>query len=148
DFIGICYLQWGVTDLVRLAISRFRLFAQILDARGQPWLLDRFERGSGDPREMLESFLPETVTNFHGDSEPALQYLVRHTQLLPRQFLTVLNTLFRGTGRLDRLAKDGRLIEPEVRRAIAASGPDLVGEVFNAHQKTYRPAGPVLDKLL
>jgi hypothetical protein len=47
-----------------------------------------------DARRLLDRALPEVVTNGYGGQEDTIAYLVRHTQLLPRHLITLMNCVW------------------------------------------------------
>ncbi len=53
---------------------------------------DAYARMRADaPLELFNEFFPDTVVNQIGFEEPTIAYILRHTQLLPRQLLLILN---------------------------------------------------------
>ncbi len=48
-----------------------------------------------DARAVLSAVLPATVVNMFGSKEDTLAYVMRHTQLLPRHMLRILNGIMR-----------------------------------------------------
>ncbi|MFM9110595.1 MAG: hypothetical protein ACKOPN_08430, partial [Prochlorococcaceae cyanobacterium] len=46
------------------------------------------------PQDFLRQFLPDHVVNGIGHPEDSLAYILRHTQLMPRQLLLILNSIF------------------------------------------------------
>jgi len=50
-----------------------------------------------DALVLFSKVLPEKITNQAGFQEETMSYILRHTQLLPRHFLMLLNSIFKGT---------------------------------------------------
>ncbi len=50
----------------------------------------------GDALALFNRVLPEKITNQAGFQEETMSYILRHTQLLPRHFLMLLNSIFKG----------------------------------------------------
>jgi hypothetical protein len=50
--------------------------------------------GYDDARHLIDVVLPARVTNSYGGEEATIAYLLRHTQLLPRHLITILNCVW------------------------------------------------------
>ena len=87
-------IYWTADELLRLAGRRYRLFMQIHHPR-QLEDLDR-KAASGGNRDvaLLRAALPKTVVGGLGVEEDTVAYLLRHTQLLPRHLIQILNSVF------------------------------------------------------
>lgn len=85
-------LHWTSGELIRLAAIRFREFVRIHAPRSIWEKVQHLNLSdTQDLDEFMHSFFPRTVTNGLGREEYTLRYILRHTQLLPRQFITYLN---------------------------------------------------------
>jgi hypothetical protein len=67
-----------------------------------------------DAMALFHAVLPKTIRNQAGFEEETISYILRHTQLLPRHFLMLLNSIFRsgaGTQSLNPFPiKEARII--------------------------------------
>jgi hypothetical protein len=87
-------LQWRNHDLMHVAAIRYRKF---LELNAPASVFQQIEHFDLDITENLNKFfltiLPKTIVNGVGVEEYTLRYLFRHTQMLPRQFLAILNEI-------------------------------------------------------
>ncbi|MBR0949269.1 P-loop ATPase, Sll1717 family [Bradyrhizobium canariense] len=87
------FLHWNAAELMHLAAQRLKLFLALHD----PDEYDLVRDMKIAERNILKAFwlryLPETITNSVGGKEDTFNYILRHTQLLPRQLLTILNNI-------------------------------------------------------
>lgn len=88
-------LEWGTADLVMIGAQRLMYFLGLyypdLISGRSPF--DRLNRASAF--DLFKKVLPEKITNQNDVEEVAISYILRHTQLLPRHFLMLLNSIFR-----------------------------------------------------
>ena len=91
DFHKKQFLHWNAAELMHLASQRLLLFLA-LHAPDEYEVVKDWKLAE---RKILKEFwlryLPETITNSLGGQEDTFTYILRHTQLLPRQLLTILN---------------------------------------------------------
>jgi hypothetical protein len=89
-------IHWTAGELLKLAGTRLRLFLgghhpDALEA------LERRARRLDEPQPdvaLLRAVLPPLVHNGLGIAEDPVAYLLRHTQLLPRHLIAILNRVF------------------------------------------------------
>jgi hypothetical protein len=149
DFNGICYIQWHTSELLQVVDSRLDILATVLADDGDDALRRRLQTlTSLTPRDRVCGLLPETVHNLAGSEEETLPYLYRHTQLLPRQLLKLLSSLFRGRDRIERLSRTGRALESDILGAVLRTEAELVTEVLTAHKATFQSGRQILDDLV
>ena len=101
-------------------------------------------------KEFWKKIFPDKIKNGRGKSERALVYLLRHTQLLPRQLLDYLNKTI-------NLAMEGgqtdftKIDVLYLKRAIEDAEYETSAEVIDAYSYSYPEAneifGTVLQKL-
>jgi hypothetical protein len=95
DFHQNQYLYWTPTELMHLAATRLRVFFQLHDSESFDLVKDQRLSERSILRKFWNRFLPNQITNSLGTTEETFAYILRHTQLLPRQLLTVLNSIAR-----------------------------------------------------
>ncbi len=87
-------LEWGTADLVLIGAQRLMYFLGLYYPdmiRGKS-PFDRLNRAGAF--ELFKKVLPEKITNQNDVEEVAISYILRHTQLLPRHLLMLLNSIF------------------------------------------------------
>jgi len=138
DLSNRLVLQWKWHDLAEACDRRMRTYISIHHSsllEGRPYGRGRF----------VGSFLPEHVTTRTRRIEETVPYLLRHTQLLPRQVLYVFNECIK------RAVKDtgGPFATPvHVVDAVAEVEATLCPEVFRAHSFRYPCAKEVVSGLV
>lgn len=93
DFGSVDYLRWSAVSLLQAAAHRYRLFLEVHDPHTADRVAEIDIRNHSDILTFWRSFLPNPVTNLLGFEEDPLAYIVRHTQLLPRQLILYMNEL-------------------------------------------------------
>lgn len=95
DFRRSLKLQWTARELILIGAQRLEFYLALYHDEFYKKLcpLGITKRNSG--LELFQTVLPEKITNIYGHQEDTLSYILRHTQLLPRHFLMLLNSIFR-----------------------------------------------------
>lgn len=98
DFRRALKLQWTASELVLIGAQRLMYYLALyypgfLQGIPQPDLTKR-----SDALMLFNKVLPEKIINQAGFQEETMSYILRHTQLLPRHFLMLLNSIFKGAG--------------------------------------------------
>jgi hypothetical protein len=96
DFRRALKIQWTASELVQIGAQRLMYYLALyypdfLKGMPQPDLSKR-----ADALMLFNKVLPEKITNQAGFQEETMSYILRHTQLLPRHFLMLLNSIFKG----------------------------------------------------
>jgi hypothetical protein len=96
DFRRALKLQWTATELVLIGAQRlmYYLILYYPDFLRSISPVDLTKRA--DALRLFSKVLPEKITNQSGFQEETMSYILRHTQLLPRHFLMLLNSIFKG----------------------------------------------------
>lgn len=94
DFVNAMALHWLPIELMTLAAWRYLVYLRLY----APENLDKFSEldlGSReDIHKILNSFLPVESINSAGKKEYTLAYILRHSQLLPRHIIGIMNAIF------------------------------------------------------
>ncbi len=126
------HLRWSAPQLLRLISWRFWRYL----------LLRRpFYRNTGmnvrwsDPRDVYRTvwcrhFTP-VVTGGHG-TENSLQYLLRHTQMLPRQLIYICNAIAARAG-----GREETFLESDILEGVNDAVDFLISDVINAYSATF-----------
>ncbi|HKE75371.1 MAG TPA: hypothetical protein VKB57_17240 [Acidimicrobiales bacterium] len=136
DFHSTVIAHWSSRELITLVGTRLAIYCHL----HQPDLLEELELPE-DPAEMsyvegrqlIDAVLPAEVINAFGGREDAVAFLLRHTQLLPRHLIALLNQVFeahavdpRAPFPVSRLAVLEGVRRPS-RRSSATSSPPTAG---------------------
>lgn len=96
DFQQRLTIRWSAAELIVIAGNRLRTFLDLHFKRaperlGLPTKHDPRDRFAAE--KTLRAVLPERVTNGLGFHEDPVAYLLRHTQLLPRHLIQLMNRI-------------------------------------------------------
>lgn len=134
DFSRNLLLQWLPSEIFGVIAWRYQLYNRIYDVKKYNKLKENgFDRAGS--LKTISELLPNRLINGIGIEEPVITYLMRHTQLLPRQVVLILNTIFSHD-------EDGgvslNLVSGEnIVRSITSVESTLCEEVFTAYQHKY-----------
>ncbi|GII02060.1 P-loop ATPase, Sll1717 family [Planobispora takensis] len=139
DFSGRVVLRWHWQDLLSAVGRRLRMFLE----RCYPEHVK--DVGVEDHEGLLARVLPPEVRTPAGIKEDTIGYVLRHSQLLPRQVLYMFNEAMHRT----LVATDSPVIRgTDIVSAVAEAEGTLCPEVFSAHQFRYPQAHDVARRLI
>lgn len=135
DLVNVDQLSWVPTELEQIAAHRFRLFLELYDSDYAIELSDLDLNKRHIVHSFWRRFFPVAHKNAYGVNEDPMTYVLRHTQLLPRQFLMILQQIIvkscRATGGY-REFKTAAISE-----AIDAMEPRIAAEILGAFSHIY-----------
>ncbi|HMB24315.1 MAG TPA: hypothetical protein VKP08_15835, partial [Anaerolineales bacterium] len=139
DFRRALKIQWTATELVLIGAQRLMYYLAIYHPAFVRTLdpLDLTKRS--DALTLFSKVLPEKITNQSGFQEETMSYILRHTQLLPRHFLMLLNSIFRGLAS----GSDAKLFpisEDKIINGVRKVEEFIVSEIFVAFKLIYPTA--------
>jgi hypothetical protein len=143
-----CYLtlHWTASELLKLAGTRLRLYLETHHP-------DRLERLTVRARRLdepepdtalLRAALPRLVKNGLGIDEDPVAYLLRHTQLLPRHLIAILNRVFIASSSPPDV---GLVSAGDVVAGTRAAEQLIVQSIFTAFRGTFPEAKAALRGL-
>jgi hypothetical protein len=144
DFRRALKLQWTASELVLIGAQRLMYYLALYYPgflRGMS-PLDLTKRA--DALLLFSKVFPEKITNQAGFQEETMSYILRHTQLLPRHFLMLLNSIFKGYGAV-RGATPFPIPEEKIVNGIRRVEEFIVSEIFVAF-KLIHPTAEVTCK--
>ncbi len=139
DFRRALKLQWTAGELMLLGGQRLMYYLGIFYEDLLKSLLPLDFSKRSDAVKIFRAVLPEKIVNQVGYSEDTISYILRHTQLLPRHFLMLLNSILKahnGTRDLTPFPISGARIVEGVRQVEEF----MVSEIFVAFNPTYPTA--------
>ena len=139
DFRRALKLQWNASELVLIGAQRlmFYLALNYPESYKKFTHLDLTKRA--DALTFFSAALPEKITNHAGYSEETMSYILRHTQLLPRHFLILLNSIFKNPGVTLRRTPFP-VSEERIINGVREMEDFMVREIFVAFQLIYPTA--------
>ena len=147
DFRRSLKLQWTATELILIGAQRLKLYLELY----YPDFLKNLEpldtSGRADALRLFGAVLPKTIHNQSGFQEETISYILRHTQLLPRHFLIILNSIFKNTGTTQGL-HPFPVSEKRIINGIRQVEERIVSEIFVAFHLIYPTAEDVCKRSL
>jgi hypothetical protein len=141
-------IYWTARELLHLAGSRLRLYLARRHPDELADLLGRLPQARPGSREaevaLLRATLPPVVSGDLGIEEDPVAYLLRHTQLLPRHLIQILNRVY-GPGRHGSVP--WAVTPSAVVHGTHAAEELVIRGILAAHQESFPQAGKVLERL-
>jgi hypothetical protein len=135
DFRKVLPIYWSAREILHLASSRL---AKHLEAHHPEELEDLQKRADvehrGDDAALLRAALPPHITNGLGIREDPIAYLLRHTQLVPRHAIELLNAVFAPHADGSR---PWAVTDAGVLAGTRAAESKLVAGILNAYSGSY-----------
>jgi len=103
DFRRALKLQWSASELTLIGAQRLMFYLALNYPETYKNFIHLDLTKRTDALAFFSAALPERITNQVGHSEETMSYILRHTQLLPRHFLILLNSIFKNSGMTSRL---------------------------------------------
>jgi hypothetical protein len=137
------FLHWRPKDLLRFICWRWYIYLKDTKQIDRDMEID-FDRPQHIMEKLWTPYFGSELKNASGYTEPSFPYILRHTQLRPRQLVIICNKLF-------NISKDNdfvpRVTGESIREAISSVEFDLSNEIINAYKKIYENADRILDAL-
>ncbi len=148
DFRRALKLQWTAGELVLLGSQRLMFYLALYyqDFLKAIFPLDLTKRS--DALKLFQAVLPEKITNQTGFQEETLSYILRHTQLLPRHFLMLLNSIFKDTGGGIRKVTPFPISQDRITNGISQVEEFIIREIFVAFNPTHPTAEETCKRCL
>jgi hypothetical protein len=147
DFRRALKLQWTASELILIGAQRlmFYLALHYPEFLRKISPLDLTKRV--DALKLFQAVLPEKITNHVGYQEETMSYILRHTQLLPRHLLILLNSIFKNPG-VTALLEPFPVSEERIVAGIRQMEEFIVGEIFVAFKLIHPTAEEVCKRCL
>lgn len=150
DFSSVLILHWHAGELLSLAAHRYRVFlnlnSNVIPHKILKSLNELEIRERDDALAFWRILLPSTIENWATENEDTIAYILRHTQLLPRQLILLLNAILRLNFR--RNHPYHKINADVIRDAIRSSEGDVWREVCNAYKGVYPNAEKVIGSVV
>ncbi len=147
DFNREVKLEWTAKELISIGAQRLLYYIGLHypDRLKGKSPLDELTR---DEAQMLfRAVLPEKITNQRGFQESPISYILRHTQLLPRHFLMLLNSIFKRSG-VTQMLNPFPIKDDKIIYGIRQVEERIVKEIFGAFRMNYPTAEEVCKRCL
>jgi len=147
DFRRSLKLQWTASELILIGAQRLKIYLDLYYPEYLKSLLPLEPGVRADALRLFHAVLPKTVTNHAGFQEETIAYILRHTQLLPRHFLILLNSILKSND-------DSRGLNPfpvsemRILNGIRQVEERIVTEIFVAFKLIHPTAEEVCKRCL
>jgi hypothetical protein len=149
DFSNQRIMQWPVGELEIMAARRMSIFLWLYQPKLYAALSSNHLETKTEAEEYWHHIFPATLTNLNGGSEQTLKYILRHTQLLPRQLLLYLSEIFRRQELQIQLEPNGPFVTgAAVIRAIFDVEHNVCSAVYGVYKSRYANAQEVCQCVL
>ncbi|MEM9014971.1 MAG: hypothetical protein AAGB02_07670 [Pseudomonadota bacterium] len=139
DFGDAQKLDWRPSDLLRMVAERYRLGLKTIDGAIEDQTEERFDKWDFSNRDDLQEFFNEVmddeIVNSFDQKEDPLAYIIRHTQLLPREFILIFNRAIRASK--EEIGSWRRLTGNAVRYAVEQTETELAKHILLPYQTVY-----------
>ncbi|HWM94445.1 MAG TPA: hypothetical protein VN493_27065 [Thermoanaerobaculia bacterium] len=138
------FLHWRPKDLIRLVCWRFFKYLRHEDLTGLREEEIDWDNFTDVHKKLWVPYFGEAIENRKGISERTLPYILRHTQLRPRQVIMICN-------KIAEMAIDKETFPhfpPDViRDAVRAMELELAEELINSYREIYPQVGDIISAL-
>jgi len=145
DFKRRLLLHWVASELVMVAAHRMTLYGEIYEDYVPQNVVRASLNNKDDAQTILHSILPDKVTCKLDVDENPLAYILRHTQLLPRHLLIILNSICDKNKKYQENSESLKIDEVAIRKGIREVEGTIVQEIFIAFDSQYPNARKVCE---
>jgi hypothetical protein len=138
------YMHWRPKDLIRMISWRFYQYLKVNKLLNRRQLQIQWSSYRDVHGHLWLPFFGESVVNRQGVREETFPYVLRHTQMRPRQLIELCDTIAREAQRSSTFP---RFSSEQLVRGIAEAEEDLADEVINSYSRVYPKVGRILDAL-
>ncbi len=141
---NVVYLHWRPKDLMRLISWRFYNYLQAMGKLDPASKVIDWDNHKDVLEKLWYPYFGTSLRNQQDLPEPTFPYLLRHTQMRPRQLIMLSNAIANRA-----LAEQSfPYFRPkDIVRAIYQTQNDLAEEVFNSYSSVYPKVGRIMEAL-
>ena len=139
DFSNQLIVRWQVGELLVALCRRFMIYLHLWHPRAFDLLRNNPLDKRTDADLFMAAVFPAHVKNLNGRHERTDQYILRHTQLLPRQMLLIMSEVLRLNSVNDSFEPGVTpfVSEEAIRAGIRDSEDTIVDEIFSAFRDRF-----------
>lgn len=138
------YLHWRPKDLMRLISWRFYHYLKAVGQLSEESLNIDWDNHTDVREKMWQPYFGNSLRNSIGLPELTFPFVLRHTQMRPRQLIVLCNTI------AERAFQERSfpLFRPEsIVKAVQKGENALAEEVFNSYSSVYPKVGRIVEAL-
>jgi hypothetical protein len=137
------YLYWRPRDLIRLISWRFYRYLEASKFKDIPAKVE-WDNFDDVLKKLWTPFFGETTINKRGETERCFPYVLRHTQMRPRQLVVLCNAIAHESVRQNYFPYFNKL---SIASVIRESERELANEVLNSYARIYPKVAQIVDAL-
>ena len=146
DFERHVTLHWHSSELLSIVSHRLKIYSLLYNAEIFQKINVLNPNKKDEAREIFYTFFPRKVKNSLGFKEDTLAYIIRHTQLIPRQFILYLNTILSYNNRKGGAIND--ISNEAIIEGIKQAEQIIRNEVFSAFKCVYPDAKDIYNRCI
>ncbi len=146
DFQNKIILHWRSEELIKLSAYRYSQYLKLYHPNRYESLRELNLHSREGAIEFWSTILPSTINNRIGVIEDPIAYLLRHTQLLPRHILMLLNNISIKNRRYG--GNPIHFSEEAVMEGIYETEYTICDEIINAYEYVHPEAREICEKCL
>lgn len=139
------YLSWRPKDLLRLVSWRFHQHLYTTAPEELPTRPIDWDRFQSVYENVWAPFFGTNLANAVGHEEDTFAYILRHTQMRPRQLVVICNAIAR-RARDERTFP--RFLPAQIVEAVHQAELELATEVLNSYSRIHKSAGEIVGALV
>ncbi len=142
DFAKATNLRWKARELISLSAKRYLSYLYTYDSKKySEWN----EIDLGEPSnalDLLAEFLPTELELPNGERENCFIFMLRHTQLIPRQLFLILNKVFY------EYSATSKLNVSTIHSAVIEAGHVIIQEIFGSYNHRHPKASEACSRAI
>jgi hypothetical protein len=131
DFAKATKLRWKPRELISLSAKRYLSYLYMYDNKKYAEWAQVDLVQPNNALKLLGEFLPIETKLPNGNFEKSFLYMLRHTQLLPRQLFLILNNVFY------EYFTTGELESKTIHNSVIDTGHVIIQEIFASYNHRY-----------
>ena len=130
-------IEWDARELIRVAGHRMALFLRLYF--GEEYTARNLQTQVTEyvaARRVLDSIFPKRVRNQRNVEEDTYAYILRHTQLLPRHLVTILNEILQQNSK-ENLDHPWMISQDAVRVGVERAESKIIRDIITSFRGVY-----------
>lgn len=150
DFGDSIKLNWSAGQILRIIAHRYRTFLSSDQSSTPSDFIKKIENLSFVKREDMQTFysyvMADMIVNGIGSPETSLAYIVRHTQLLPREFIIIFNRAIKNA--ISQTRSSSYIVADAIVKAVEESEDILAKNILAPYKTIYPRLIEACDRIL
>ena len=147
DFSNATWLYWHASELLSICAKRLHVFLHLYGIPGWEFLDLRKLNDKKECMKFLAGFFPETIQTSSGAREDPIAYLLRHTQLIPRHIITILNQVHTEQVQINRNGTF-KFSELALKNAVERKITEITEDIIVGYREKYPNLQQVLEAII